>query len=398
MLPEDERVDELLNAYVDDAVSDSEREQAEGMLAEDNAAQARVDSLHEVQGKLRTHFAVSKLSKTHASHGPGPSHPRGLGSDFAERVIAAAQEEVRRQGASDHFVLGNKPEGKVEAVEHQQVNAPASGTYIWVVALGVAAALLLIFSLPALLAPSDSNLAEDEDKVDPTPGTQLAQDPDTQETLPQNPFRGHDTEQLDPAAKTDIVYVSEMEFPAIFLVMLVDIEVSDHAHKNDLLSRVFKQSGIDLDEPIKGDAKVKKAISEARMLVNKDEGDWEDASILFVRAPAADLSRALDAISVNKEDFPRIGFGLGYDTAQKQLLKSVAECTGKRFSVSQKFAAPVSVNIAGQVSTTVPFSQPKYVSNEQRELGFGDMQMLQSPPAGDEYRELSNALIFIRRK
>ncbi len=397
MLPEDERDDELLNAYVDDAVSDSEREQAEGMLAGNNAAQARVDSLHEVQSKLRTHFAVSKLSKTHAGHGAGPGDPRGLGSDFAERVIAAAQEEVRRQGASDHFVLGNRPESEVEPAKQEQMSAPGSGKYVWACALGVAAALLLLFSLPTLLAPSDSNLAESEDKVDPAPGTQLAQEPDAEEMLPQNPFPGHEPEQLNPAPKRDIVYVSEMEFPAIFLVMLVDIEVSEHAHKNDFLSRVFKQSGIDIDEPIKGDAKVKKAISEARMLVNKEEGDWEDASILFVRAPAADLSRALDQISLNKDDFPRIGFGLGYDTAQKQLLKSVAECTGNRFSVSQKFAAPVSVSIAGQVSTTVPFSQPKYVSNEQREMGFGDMQMLQPPP-GDEYRELSNALIFIRRK
>ncbi|MEM7474213.1 MAG: hypothetical protein AAF483_04415 [Planctomycetota bacterium] len=404
MLPEDEKRDELLSAYFDNALGESERLQAEKLLAEDKRAQARADSFHDLSSSLKTHFESSRRESAVQAQGGS-----ALGSDFSARVIAAAQADVIRRGDRDHFVLGKQATENHSAAEEEAITgaapdlaenvverAPEQPSFSWtsVVAVlgGLAAVILLVASLSGLFrGDQDSGgLAKDpEGNLSATDPSNLAN-----ENEPVNPFPRDNDADVGPEQSIDplppengaVEYVGEMDFPPILYLVMLDLEIDAKAYEDEVFEKTLSNAGIKVGEPIAATQEVQDAIGAARTAA----GDQEEAPALIylVRAPLTELSTVLEKTLSNFDDYPHVAMDLGFDVPQINLLKKLAKNTGKRFSVNESFSVPFTNEASNDSSFDFP--APKYISTTKRTTFKDDFNV---PNTG---KRMLNMVVMVR--
>ena len=171
---------ELISAYLDDALSGSERHQAEQMLASDDQAARYLEQLR----------ATRECLRSVASH--------GLTSSFAARVISQARDVAERQGlAADHHVLREAArENDCYSVQDHSVIPssldssrqsakrtdwtatdwiPRNNRILWSALFTTAAALICMFTLPNFFFDGPAKLDGTVSQISPdsmiSPGT-----------------------------------------------------------------------------------------------------------------------------------------------------------------------------------------------------------------------------------
>lgn len=406
------QLDEWLSAHLDGQLSEPERVRLLDELEQNQDARRRLDALRSTQLELKGFFS---------------DRPKAmLGPEFTSRVLSSVEPN------------------RLDSVTHRGESTPTRWSQV-AAALALAGAILIAVSLPTWLTDGSANSTNSNSLSSDALASNAAANKDVQATRPDlldgtndNAIAGTGLpvtgpESVDPStsqspqdgsskanAVDSVQYVGDLQFPALQYVLIVDVTLTQQAMDNGTLQKVFAKAGIPTARPIIATQRLEKLVSEARMTVGIDEEEATDADadadeseswLFYVRAPMADLGRALDEIYKDERHFPEVTLDLGYQTARSELLRTIAKSTTNRFLINESFAASVvatneldssvaesSMTEGLTSSTSNPFRQasqfttplPKrFVSKSARQAGFET-----SPSSTDD--KLENLILYVR--
>lgn len=372
---------ELLTAYLDGELDDTERVSVDDQLATDESLRTELAVLEEHQRGLRSHFKSSQVA---------PS------ADLKHNILAmiAAEQSAESQQAFDSAESLESPDSlKPANATPATYDGPRLG---WVAAIAALAACLMlaaaIFS-EQLFPPGDVQIGQQDSQDDGPRGENLADNADREsaggdpgtEDLP-------NLQDLLPGSDEKPQYVSQINFKGLYYVLVVDVVVADEAMRKDLVGQLLAQARLQETPPIVLDDETAEKIAESRMNVSEDDSP-DNASLYFLRASIDQLSHVLDTMYLDEANFPEIAFDIAVDNDQVRVMEAVAKSTGTRFAVSDPFAAPVSVEGRNVKDSRFSSARPeRLVSKEMRTSGVGDI------PSPINAGDLSTVMLIVRQQ
>lgn len=368
-----EELDELLTGWLDDRLAESERQLLERALDSEPTVRKRLDELRQLKADLQV---IAK-------------HPpcRTRGEELASRVIRAAQARAIDEDLPEsHHVSKGIARQRTPAVSASRSGWKRSSAYVGY-AIVAAATLLLAVNNFSYNRPDD-----DSSRVVQGSNGALSLDRSERPGSPDN-----DRPFADEPQRPTVAYVGDESFSMTY-ALVVDIQATKQAIEENVLSEVLERAGIDVAQPIVADTGVEQALNETRMIVQPDAPGGGETIFYFLRAAPTDLDRALQRIWADRLHFPNVGFDLAIDNPQSRLIEQIAKATGRRFAVTESFAAPlVSRDESGSVREEFPgeAKTPRYVSRTSRERGWGGSEL--TPQSGLNFGpRLASVLLVVR--
>ncbi len=372
---------ELLSAYLDGELSESESARLEKAMANQADLRTQLEDLKQIRALAAEHF---QSIKAEADKQP---------VDLTTKVMAAISATEAWHQRMPAQVAVRSAISSPESTSHRRRRMALAV---------VVAACVLIAAFPIVRfwqgpgqgdnGASDSLAANNETdaQIDNEAGTgnpfaELAQGEGTS-----NPFTNS---SVDDPPETDAQWVSQMNFGLVY-ILEVDVQISTAAYEAGVLDGILQASKILDSEPIVANQAILEAIEASRMNVRQGAAEGpSEAFIYFVRAPISNLGIALDAIFQDQTSFPEVAFTLGFDSPRTRLMKTIAENSGQQFAVNQSFVAPVTVEQADDGARFGVDLPSQYVSRQARPNGIGELSALQVQQAD---ASLENLLLFVR--
>lgn len=370
---EGEKLDELLTGWLDDRLAESERQLLERALESEPAARQRLDELLQLKADLQV---IARRPPR-----------RRQGSELAARVIRAAQARAIEEALPEsHHVSKGLSRQMTSAFPASRSGWKRSSVYMGY-AIVAAATLLLAVNTFIYNRPDEnpSRVVQGSNGALSLGGTDRVVSPDIE-----RPF-------VDEPQRPAVAYVGDASFSMTY-ALVVDIQSTKQAIEENVLGEVLERAGIGVAQPIVADTGVEQALNETRMIVQPEAPRGGKTIFYFLRAAPTDLDRALQTIWADRLNFPNVGFDLAIDNPQSRLIEQIAKATGRRFAVTESFAAPLaSRDEAGSVQEAFPgeAKAPRYVSRTSRERGWGGSEL--APAAGLNFGpQLASVLLVVR--
>lgn len=347
-----DKLHELLSSYLDGSLSEHEMVEVEGAL-QSPSTQELLDSLRE----NREYVAELPRSAT------------GLSADFTDRVLAAIEQSPKLSLPPQPATVTLQrsvtlqPSVSLTASPNRLVNRLA-----WAATASAAAVLGAVMIWRPVDVPPDVAIVTPEVTVNTT---------DLVETSAPEPV-------------DDLKYVSDIEWQ-MSMALVLHVAPTGLAHDDQVLQAILKNAGIRSAAPIVADDQLQETLLGSEMIVT-DESVGR-ASVYYVRAKATEIDAALQKVWGDSENFPSAYFNLSIDGPESELMKQIAQSTGKRFTVDQAFAAPVSRLDNGKPIVELPplKSQEVFVSKQGRQ-GIPMM----GAPTGSGGGAMADLLIMVR--
>lgn len=310
---------ELLSAYLDDALTADELGLVEQWLAEDPAA---VTYLNELRSNRNTLKAIASLPAI------------GLRSDFADRVVAQAIQAASTEKATDHDRQNHAVDLPKTIPTHSK-QWWAWGSIAAVAAAVTWFAIVPMFDKPTMqplvAQPSNGpapNLPEPEDVVPkpivqpgdaPTPGTYV------REGVP-SPEKLNSPDRLAP----------------LQLIFIGDAVMSKTAWESGKFDQLLDEYGIRYEKELIASKEMIEGLVESQTIVGPeaDPTSRQEAALVYIDCPAVALSKLLVKLENDGKDFVNFnvtmamnGGGLGlpgsYDKLLSALQKETSPSTGR---------------------------------------------------------------------
>lgn len=364
-----EELDELLSGFVDGALSETERRLVEESAQADVRLQQRILLLR------RQSSEVNELGKLVVDRSRR-QFSRKPGLTLAETVIAQARKEAAKQGLpNSHYVYGHvaSPSPVVTTSQpaaneqHQRVRKPR------LLLAGCLATAAAVFLAVFLARPADdfSNSSNSASRtVQPLLHTAESSKPNQAEPA----FDVIESVKSETPAASQLVG----QFDKLSYVLVVDLQITANALRNNVLEDILSKAGIPRIEPVVADQAILKKLDQSQMIVNPRGIDKQSTYITVIRAEMEEIEAALQAIWKDTDQFPNFGVNLAVD-AKTGLVQDVLKGTGGRFSVNDSFAVPVNADTSALGSAAAsPFpgvpSHVNYVSSSIRSKGWPSYQ------------------------
>ncbi len=417
---------ELLSAYADDVLSDSERRQVEDLLASNHLAARYLDSIRSTRNSL----------KTLASVGSGANASRKL--DLASRVIALAQAEAAQQKLpSSHHVLAARtnvqhaplPSSSIEPLERavatgrvvrdEAAQKSRSRTALWVSIAAAAAAVLLVvtlvtrddnFSGEGLISGvtgktdtsrnDDDKLAVDDQsdlpKLDPFSESRSDSQPGRTSVLQGSAIVSDGNRQALDDLKMDL-QGPELQLDVLFIF---DVVISRDAWDKGRFGDVLEQTGIPLKKNTTADKELVAAIVDNRMA---SVGDSQvagqvaaDLAMLFVQCSGATFEKLTLAVGNDTVSFPQSSYDIAIDSKQQvltRLLRAASSKNGKASENAATLIVPEGVKVDEQSLMPAFVSFEKWGESRPATKSMTELRPSDQVPAGIT----ADVLVLLRR-
>ena len=339
-----ESVRELISAYLDGALSGSERLQAEQLFASDASAARYLDQLRATQECLRS------------------LAPSSMRSSIAEQVVGRARALAAAEGLpSDHHVLRGArsthtvtpvliPSSLAAASSVEGASQPMAGgdrgwadwiprsnRLLWSSLVTAAAAILGMVALPNLFDPMPH--------AEPLISQVLPSGSVSPESLPLpndidgiGPGADRDVSPFDSIATADEAMrpdssgggglpvaredkeLSRMQFEYF---MTVDAAMSREAWESSYFETLLDKAGVPQSSPITTDAELIKVLDDSLVTVSAADSGGSSANrkaaLLFVRANGPNVDNLLVAMSQDRAHFLSVSYNLSVNDNRKLL-------------------------------------------------------------------------------
>ena len=277
---------ELLSAYFDGEVTDSERQHVERVLAEDTECRERLDELHQLDATLRQ---LSSFS---------------LGDGFVERVKQQiAADAVLADGAAPAAV--QRPQLPQRAgTRNPASDVPGWRSWVWT-ALAVAVALMLMVHFRA--------------------------DRETRRDIADS---GADSDRVPPGVVSPLTLVDHRLRDRLLLVY--EVAVTPEGVRQDAFARLLKRHDIRVLDMVPVPAREQRALLACRFLqgvqsVGVDAaGDIDRVQMYLVHCTASQAESISDELIGRPEGFASFSMNLTTRDAGNGILPRLAGAAGKR--------------------------------------------------------------------
>jgi hypothetical protein len=366
---EGEKLDELLSGYLDDQLDQAELLVVRRALESDPSLRARLEELEQLSSEVKRLRLENRTQR--------------LPVNFSKTVVAEARRRAAAEGLPDQHHVRRGAGHVLVQPDAPTWRLPAG---IFGAIAAVAALFLISFWLPE--QPIDEPVAPDGILADNNPS------PPSVPTLGERADEevlGLGQQSIEQQSKEQ--YVSELKETEVAFVTVVDMELSKEAWENEFLAEVFARSNVSLEAPIVADQDLQAELSKARMIVHPEDEQAEgEVQIYFIHADDAAIAMSLDILYRDLTNVPTFRLGLVFDNPLNSITHRIAKSSGKRFSMKDSIAAPVTLDATPGLS---PFSgigpQGMLVSSEKR-LGPGEKVNLAHVTDGE-----STVLMLLRR-
>jgi len=345
-----ELLESMLSAYMDDVLSQDERNRVEQMLAGDSSMNAQLE-------EMRTNRAALRQIRVLDSQHRLPEH-------FAQSVIEATVERARSEGLSD--------EHPVMRLAEQPTSQPTrSPSYLKVAAplAALAASIAIAFVAvrgtgdldpvaqqapsrsapsmnlpiddsfkalvdPSAIATSDDVANEDdvETIIDPANPTALAQSFDSSRSMQTDPSR----DEGMPIPDRNAIASSDMAIPQstplaskspkaqslvpVSAILVLEVRLTMAGLDNDVIGNAMEIGGIE--------AASRKEINEDVVRFAKKNSELADeesssASVLYLQAPMKKLDLFIERLIADVQGIESVRMSLATDTPLVRLVNSI---------------------------------------------------------------------------
>ncbi|XZE52387.1 anti-sigma factor family protein [Planctomycetaceae bacterium SH139] len=329
-----ELLDDLLSRYMDDQLSDDERQRVEQMLADDAGARRQLEQLRAQSAMIRQAME---------------STPR-LPKDFASRVLELVGEEAAAAdlSASHPVRLAVRPK---DPNRSQQKNSPTGGrAAIWSMLAAAATIAAISFylsrgdqqTLPLQLADSETSQTGDSQRSDmpvPDAGQPNVVRPDVIQPdatqIADNAVRpgdasattnsavaepamtaGDNTSQNNSSAiaAADPTATAAGDLPAdlqqLNAMFVYEVEVTELGLKNNVVGRLFREVGISRTERRNVDDALVGFLQRDNLLAVDQDGSTVGANLIFLEGSGLKLDALMLRFLETRGEVKRVGFSM----------------------------------------------------------------------------------------
>ncbi len=423
---------ELISAYFDDALSGSELQLAEELLATNRSAASYLSSLQEMRAALQANpvraprrFADLVLSQAMAigqSEALPANHPIALALSRQKIATPDTAGDVHWNdtvhSATSTVVSGNETL-RVNDLPSDVSDKKSSRSWQRFAAIAAASAAAILFGFIGIrnwvnrpdsnsemkmnsLANLDKIQVDDKTNLDPANsgnGSDVAVSPFDNRSPIEDP-KIDDTQMADAkSARDDSTSVPVNVQPEVKLsyLMILDVVVSEEAWKAGRFDSLLSEVGIPLASPITADAGIAQALEDTRVIVGETEADPQGAraSIVFLHSTATRFDRLLNSIYNEKENFPDVQADLSMDPKGLLLLKLLQTQTAQAQSGKSDSAHIVSASSISSGSVSGANVAPQFNSNKARSSKPASSVRRPSPVASSVLKMGNNPFIEV---
>ncbi len=355
-------IDELLSGFLDGELSAEELHMFESAMAADGTLAIKLEQFRQLGADLRS------LPK------------RTLGPKFADRVLAAVQQEL----AVNESLAVRLPYSKPEVVvDHARRN----GWRVAGVAVALAASLLFAVFVSQRFSASDEDL------------TQFASGDSASKAIDSQSISSSESKKINESTvRNDPGLRKRIASPSFPILTILEIEPSLKAWNENEFSKALNDAGIAWTKPVNVSDEVIGVLNDTRSISRglPKAGD-EQLALVMVTASGRQVEKAIKQIMEDVGSFPHVLMDLAFDLPGKELFEKLIDANGQ-----QAIATPIVVESVGngnvdksgleavsQFSGTRP---AQYLATSSRQV-----EQSRTGITDEEENSLSHVLIVVRK-
>ena len=384
---------ELLSAYLDDALSGKELADVEIWLAKDDAANRYLTQLRDQRTALKSLAAINH---------------RGLKAGFANEVLALALAAGRDQRSMDE---GSMDKVQLPSAANSTVETSTNPRWmVWASLAATAAAVTWLLIVPSFrttevpqtlvgnvpLGPPDRTLVEPELPQPELPSSEPTAQPETM-SIPRLADTGkHTPDQLHQPS----------ELIQLQLVFIGDVLVEKEAWESAKFDQLLEKYGIRYSKELVANQRLIEGLVESRVIAggDPDPNAEKDAALVYIDCPASAMNKLVVEIENDHENFADVqvsyalsgagslGGSVNYDNLLTALRDLTGTSTGRgvaRLIVPEKSSVDL-----GKMLTTFDSFERKDTEKERADAAKRVANGLQGNLPGN----VSAEMLFILRK